>query len=313
MSTASAALPRLTRTALSGWQLGGQAFPHQGQRIFVREQVEDAAGDTLLCLHGFPTASFDWFPLWAALGQRFGRVLAFDMLGYGFSAKPAGQDYPIPVQADIAESLLASRGVRAVHLLAHDVGDTVAQELLARDLERRAGSRPGELRIASCVLLNGGLFPETHRASRAQKLLLGPLGGLVAATISEKRFMPNFSLVFGPDTQPDAEELAVFWSLLAYDNGHRRLHRLIRYILERRATRDRWVGALQSTPVPLHLVDGALDPISGAHMVERYRTLIPNPSVTLLPDVGHYPQTEAPAAVLEAFLRFHDLLAGRSG
>lgn len=304
--TAIAALPRLTRAALAQWQADGQAVDHGGQRIFVRESVRKDAGDTLLCLHGFPTASFDWYPLWDALAARFGRVLAFDMFGYGFSAKPAGQDYPIPVQADIAEALLSSRGVTSVHLLAHDVGDTVAQELLARDLERRAGTRPGTLRIASCVLLNGGLFPETHRASRAQKLLLGPLGGLIAATISEQRFMPNFSLVFGPETKPDAEELAVFWTLLAHDRGHRRLHRLIRYILERRAMRDRWVGALQSTPVPLHLIDGALDPISGAHMVERYRQLIPNPSVTLLPNIGHYPQTEAPAAVLEAVLQFHD-------
>ena len=306
--SAGAALPRLGRAALADWQAAGLAFDHRGQRIFVREQAGGAGGDTLLCLHGFPSASFDWYPLWDRLAARFGRVLAFDMLGYGFSAKPAGQDYPIPVQADIAESLLASRGVTSVHLLAHDVGDTVAQELLARDLERRAGSRPGALRIASCVLLNGGLFPETHRASRAQKLLLGPFGGLVAATVSERRFMPSFALVFGPDTKPDAEELAVFWSLLAHDRGHRRLHRLIRYILERRATRDRWVGALQATPVPLHLVDGAADPISGAHMVDRYRELVPNPDVTLLPGIGHYPQTEAPAAVLDAVLRFRERL-----
>ena len=298
----------LSLAALAKWRAAGLTVAHRGQPIFVREAGTAGAGhETLLCLHGFPTASFDWYPIWAGLCLRFPHVLAFDMLGYGFSAKPAGQDYPIITQADIAEALLRDRGVRRVHLLAHDVGDTVAQELLARDAERRAiGDR--SLEIVSCVLLNGGLFPETHRASRAQKLLLSRLGPLVAATISEKRFMPSFALVFGPQTKPNAEELQVFWSLLAHDNGHRRLHRLIRYILERRANRDRWVGALQTTAVPLHLIDGALDPISGAHMVERYRQLIPNPDVSLLPEVGHYPQTEAPEAVLDAVLRFHERL-----
>lgn len=299
----------LSVAALAQWRAAGLRFQHRGHAIFVREA--GAAIDqssSLLCLHGFPTASFDWYPIWAGLTPHFGHLLAFDMLGYGFSAKPAGQDYPISTQADIAEALLRDRGVRRVHLLAHDVGDTVAQELLARDAERRElGDH--SLEIASCVLLNGGLFPETHRASRAQKLLLSRLGPLVAATISEKRFMPSFSLVFGPQTKPSAEELTVFWSLLANDHGHRRLHRLIRYILERRAHRDRWVGALQTTVVPLHLIDGALDPISGAHMVERYRQLIPNPDVTLLPDVGHYPQTEAPEAVLDALLAFHQRLS----
>jgi len=298
----------LSLAALAQWRAAGLRFDHRGAAIFVREAGAAIDQDSsLLCLHGFPTASFDWYPIWDGLVARFGHVLAFDMLGYGFSAKPAGHDYPISTQADIAEALLRERGVRRVHLLAHDVGDTVTQELLARDAERRAlGDR--SLEIASCVLLNGGLFPETHRASRAQKLLLSPLGPLVAAAISEKRFMPSFALVFGPQTKPSAEELKVFWSLLAHDNGHRRLHRLIRYILERRANRDRWVGALQTTAVPLHLIDGALDPISGAHMVERYRTLIPHPDVTLLPDVGHYPQTEAPQAVLDAVLRFHERL-----
>ncbi|MBA4287268.1 MAG: alpha/beta hydrolase [Xanthomonadaceae bacterium] len=297
--------------ALARWRADGLPFRHRGQPIFVREAGAAIDQDTsLLCLHGFPTASNDWYPIWDGLVARFGHVLAFDMLGYGFSAKPAGQDYPIGTQADIAEALLRDRGVRRVHLLAHDVGDTVAQELLARDGERRAiGDR--SLEIASCVLLNGGLFPETHRASRAQKLLLSRLGPLVAATISEKRFMPNFALVFGPQSKPSAEELQVYWALLAHDNGHRRLHRLIRYILERRANRDRWVGALQRTVVPLHLIDGARDPISGAHMVERFRELIPNPDVTLLPEVGHYPQTEAPEAVLDAVLRFHERLQGR--
>ena len=299
----------LSLDALAQWREAGLRFDHRGQSIFVREAGAAIDCDTsLLCLHGFPTASLDWYPIWGGLALRFGHVLAFDMLGYGFSAKPAGRDYSIFEQADIAEALLRDRGVRRVHLLAHDVGDTVAQELLARDAERRAiGDR--SLEIASCVLLNGGLFPETHRASRAQKLLLSRLGPLVSAVMTEQRFMPSFALVFGPQTKPSAEELKVFWALLAHDNGHRKLHRLIRYILERRANRDRWVGALQNTVVPLHLIDGALDPISGAHMVERYKQLIPKPDVTLLADVGHYPQTEAPEAVLEAVLRFHERLA----
>ena len=41
-------------------------------------------------------------------------------------------------------------------------------------------------------------------------------------------------------------------------------------------------------------------------MVARYRELVPDPDVVLLPDVGHYPQVEAPEAVLAAFLAFVD-------
>jgi pimeloyl-ACP methyl ester carboxylesterase len=58
----------------------------------------------------------------------------------------------------------------------------------------------------------------------------------------------------------------------------------------------------------LRVIDGEVDPISGGHMVERYRELIPNPDTVLLPGIGHYPQTEAPAQVLKHYLAFRDRL-----
>jgi pimeloyl-ACP methyl ester carboxylesterase len=54
--------------------------------------------------------------------------------------------------------------------------------------------------------------------------------------------------------------------------------------------------------MPLRFINGLLDPISGAHMVARYRELVPHPDVVELPDAGHYPQLEAPGAVLAAIL-----------
>jgi pimeloyl-ACP methyl ester carboxylesterase len=62
--------------------------------------------------------------------------------------------------------------------------------------------------------------------------------------------------------------------------------------------------------VPLTLIDGAADPISGAHMAARYRELVPRAEVTLLDGIGHYPQVEAPAAVLEAYAAFRGRVGG---
>ena len=65
---------------------------------------------------------------------------------------------------------------------------------------------------------------------------------------------------------------------------------------------------MQRGEVPLRVIDGEVDPISGAHMVERYRKLIPNPDTVLLPGIGHYPQNEAPGLVLKQYLEFRDQL-----
>ena len=83
------------------------------------------------------------------------------------------------------------------------------------------------------------------------------------------------------------------------------MHKLIRYMPERIAHRERWVGALQQSKAPLRVINGPDDPISGAHMVARYRELVPNPDTVSLPGIGHYPQTEDPAGVLKALFEFH--------
>jgi pimeloyl-ACP methyl ester carboxylesterase len=65
---------------------------------------------------------------------------------------------------------------------------------------------------------------------------------------------------------------------------------------------------MQQGGVPLRLIDGAVDPISGAHMLARYRELIPAADTVLLEGIGHYPQTEAPGQVLEHYLDFRRAL-----
>ncbi|MEV0248583.1 alpha/beta hydrolase [Nocardia sp. NPDC050712] len=297
------------------WRAHGRRFTHRGHQIFWRDSAFSATlpadgeavvepGRALLCVHGFPTASWDWHAIWAGLTAEFDRVLAPDMIGFGFSAKPRDYEYSILDQADLHERLLREQGVRRVHVLAHDYGDTVAQELLARDAERRrAGDQ--SLVVESVCLLNGGLFPETHRPRAVQKLLAGPLGPVLSLLATESTFQRSLAAVFGPDTQPSAAELDQFWLLWCGRHGKRNGHKLIRYMAERRRHRERWVGALVGTEVPVRLIDGLLDPVSGAHMVARYRELVPEPDVIELAKVGHYPQLEAAEETLAAFLEFH--------
>lgn len=283
---------------LGDWRAQGRDLLFHRHRI---RYWEAGQGEPLLLIHGFPTAAWDWHYLWQPLAERY-RVIACDMLGFGDSDKPRGHDYRLLEQADLQQALVRHLGIDGpVHLLAHDYGDSVAQELLARHHEGRA-------RIASCVFLNGGLFPETHRPVLVQKLLLSPLGPLIGRGFSRAKLGANFGKVFGPATQPSAAELDDFWSLVAAHDGPAVMHRLIRYIPERREQRDRWVAAMQKGGVPLRVIDGAVDPISGAHMVARYRELIPEPDTVLLEHIGHYPQTEAPSQVLQYYLAFRQAL-----
>ncbi|WP_025858063.1 alpha/beta fold hydrolase [Pseudomonas sp. CHM02] len=286
----------LAEIPLSVWRKRSQTFDFHGRTIHYWVAGQ---GEPLLLIHGFPTASWDWHYLWQPLTQR-NLVIACDMLGFGDSAKPLDHGYCLLEQADLQQALLEHLRVeQPVHVLAHDYGDSVAQELLARHYE-------GRFHMASCVFLNGGLFPETHRPALVQKLLLSPLGWMIGRAFGRNALANSFNQIFGPDTRPSESALDDFWSLIDCHEGTRILHKLIAYIPQRRRLRDRWVDAMQQGGVPLRVIDGEIDPISGAHMVERYHELVPHADTVLLANIGHYPQIEAPALVLKHYLAFRD-------
>lgn len=284
------------RVPLADWREAGRIEPILGHDLFFREQGD---GVPVLLIHGFPTASWDWSWIWDELVADH-RLIAPDLLGFGFSAKPPDHAYSIADQADRCEELLAELGVVNFHVLAHDYGDSVAQELLAR---RNEGT--GAWGMLSVCFLNGGLLPEAHRPRLIQKLLHSPIGPVLAKTLSRDRFGRSFAAVFGPDTQPSDDEIDAFWSLVQHNDGRRVVPKLLGYMPERRKKRERWVGALQAPKVPVALINGALDPVSGRHLVERYRVEIGSEGfIEELADVGHYPQVEAPEAVVRAWRRF---------
>ena len=284
---------------IEAWRAAGELFRWREHDIFVRS---DGAGDALLLIHGFPTASWDWYPLWDALAKRY-RLITCDLLGYGFSAKPRDHAYLITEQADLLEAVLARAGVTRCRVLAHDYGDTVAQELLARRKDDALA-----VKLDGMCLLNGGVFPERHRPLLTQKLLASRIGPLLARFTGRRQLARGMRAIWGDRPIPDGE-LDAMWALVARDGGARVLPALLDYIRQRREHRSRWVGALTDPALAsgprrlsLRFVNGSADPISGAHMAARYRELVPSPDVVDLPGVGHYPQLEAPEAVLDAVL-----------
>ena len=291
---------------ISSWQEGGHYATLLGHRIFYRDEAAtETPRGTIFLIHGFPTSSWDWWKIWPDLNRHY-RLIAPDMLGFGFSDKPAPHDYRIMEQADFCEALVGHLGLEQFHVLAHDYGDTVAQEMLAR---QNSGAGAGQWQ--SCLFLNGGLFPETHMALPIQRLLLGPLGFIVRHAFSLRSMTRGFERVFGPATQPSGDEMASFYALVQYNNGQRNFHRLIHYMSDRRTHRERWVECLRGACCPIGLINGSVDPVSGDHMVQRFTELVGDGYfIHKLPNIGHYPQVEDPAGVTAGYLQFLEELRG---
>ncbi|HEV7642608.1 MAG TPA: alpha/beta hydrolase [Pyrinomonadaceae bacterium] len=283
---------------LNDWRQAGKYFTYGEHPIFYRDNSAD--GEATLLLHGFPSSSFDYHKIWNQLSDKF-PLLAYDMIGYGFSAKPRAFSYTTFDQADLLQELLENLRVKNVHILAHDYGNTITQELLARAEEKRLN-----FTIHSICMLNGALFPETHRPVLAQKILISSVGFLFAKLISDKKFEQSFSAIFGKDTKPAREELADFRTVFKYNDGKKIAHKLIRYMRERKIFRERWVGALQRTNIPFRFINGLDDPVSGAHLVARFREIMPQTDIVELPGIGHYPHFECPEKILQLYFEFRE-------
>lgn len=258
----------------------------------MREHEGSADKSPLLFLHGYPSSSYDWRHAYEELQAH--RLIVFDFMGFGLSDKPRDQVYSLLTQADIVEAIAERFAGEPVILVAHDMGSSVATEILARDHQ---GRLPFKLR--SALLFNASLVRERASLLWGQKLLLSPMGPLVARLSNQSTFRRQFGGIFSKEHPLSDEEAADQWSLLAHQEGHRLLDRLIYYNRERVTppTSERWHGALHGWPGRLELAWAELDPICTENVLRAVLGLRPQAKVTRLPGLGHYPQIEDPAAV----------------
>jgi pimeloyl-ACP methyl ester carboxylesterase len=281
----------------SAWHQAGALTEIGSHRIFVRERPGTGDGRPLIFLHGYPSSSFDWHHAFNVLPAH--HLIVFDFLGFGLSDKPRDQVYSLSTQADIAEVIVDRFSDGPVVLVAHDMGSSVATELLARDIEGRLS-----FELASTLLFNASLVRERASLLWGQKLLLSRLGPLAARLTSEFGFRRQFAGIFSREHPLSDEEAADQWSLLAHNGGHRLLDRLIFYNHERvGAPGRRWHEALRDWPGRLELAWAELDPIATEAVLQAVLELRPHAEVTRLHGLGHYPQIEDPSTTMAVIER----------
>jgi len=177
---------------VESWQAQGETARFRGREIFVYHRA--GRSPALLLLHGFPSSSYDWRGLLDA--EPAHAVIAFDCLGFGLSEKPREHVYSLAWQADLAEELVSRYADRPVFVVAHDMGTSVATELMARELEGRE-----TLPSRGALLFNGSIL--LHRASPTvgQRMLRSRAGPMFARLSSGRFFKAQLASVFS-DTRP---------------------------------------------------------------------------------------------------------------
>lgn len=241
-----------------------------------------------LYLHGVPTSSDDWEPFLAAHGG-----LAPDLPGFGRSGKPAHFSYGIEGYADWLEAFLSHAGVEGeLDLVVHDWG-AVGLAFAQRHPER----------IRRLVILNAVPFLEGYRWHWIARVWRRRVVGELAMGAMSSWALGRLSRAARPDGEPlPAAMLERVWSQFDYGT-QRAILRLYRGAPEEHLARAG--ERLCDLGGPALVAWGARDPYIDPVFAERYGARLPQATVELLPDAGHWPWLDRPDLVerVGAFLR----------
>jgi len=299
--------------SLNSWKANGK-YIECGQfknKIFVRSFGNDEApaAKTLLLIHGFPESSYSYHKVIKGLSENFDRIVLFDFIGFGFSDKPVENfEYSIFKHADTALEVWKQLNVKGGHLLSHDMGVTVASELVHRHNQQLLKEwLPTGLQ--SVTFTNGSLVIKFAELRITQKLLLTRLGYWVNKLIIRPLFYHQIKSAHGNGglAKEDIENL---WQLNLLQRGHRKVYLTVRYNLERmKYEQPRWHPALSETKLPIHFCWGDKDAVAIIEMPYYLKEKVcPNADFTIMKGVGHFCQLSDPEVWLESVGAFYKKL-----
>ena len=236
----------------------------------------DRTGDgaPLVLLHPLGADRHVWAPLVGPL-QATHDVIAIDLPGFGDSP-PLEQITPTPrALADSVAVLLRELGIDRPHVVGNSLGGWVALELAL------AGAAARVTAIAPAGLWSAPLIPKSslaHRLARAFEPLLKP-----ASRSRRGRRLLLSGSVAHPDRIParDAVHLVHAYA------------RATGFIAVNDAMRAATFTSLDRIPCPVTLVWPEHD-----QLVERPASLPAKVTSVALPDAGHVPMWDAPAALI---------------
>ena len=90
--------------------------------------VDEGADEPVILIHGIPTWGYLWHKLIPVLSKQT-RVLAPDLIGFGYSDKQDNFDRSIARQTEMIDAWMEKLGIQNANIVAHDIGGGVALRL----------------------------------------------------------------------------------------------------------------------------------------------------------------------------------------
>ncbi|HEV7474051.1 MAG TPA: alpha/beta hydrolase [Pyrinomonadaceae bacterium] len=131
---AAVAAKLLLRPSDVEWEKNREAVFHADYSRFIEvdgvqvhyQEAGDSDGPPMILIHGFAASNLVWSKVFLELAEAGFRVIAPDLLGYGYSGKPRNLDYTIARQAEMVVSFMQGLGIDRAVLVGSSYGAAIA-------------------------------------------------------------------------------------------------------------------------------------------------------------------------------------------
>ncbi|HEY8510749.1 MAG TPA: alpha/beta fold hydrolase [Cyclobacteriaceae bacterium] len=264
-------------------------FPFRSQWLKIGEcelhYVDEGSGDVILFLHGTPEWSFGYRHVIGDLRPSL-RCVAPDMLGFGLSEKPPGEEYTCKAHAERLEQLVKTLGLQNITIVANDFGGGIGLHYAVRNPQN----------VSAILLTNTWCWsvaddPRYAKPARVMRTWLGrfmyrqlnfPVNAIMPAAYADRKKLTREIHSHYRNALPDAASRIATYAFA-------------RELLDAGSWWEsirQQLGVLKD--IPKAIVWGMGDKFVQPYELEKWRKLFPEARIVTLDNVGHFVHEEQP-------------------
>jgi 2-hydroxymuconate-semialdehyde hydrolase len=246
-------------------------------------------GLPLILLHPIGLSCQTWRHVQPALAGAF-RTLALDLLGFGKSRKPHDGDYSLQAQGEHVLAVTEELGWDQVDLVGNSLGGAVAMAAAITAPERIAS-----LALVGTVAYPGGMPPLGLFAQL-------PLAEHPLRLTSRLAALGAIGYCFANPRRLERDAVRTYAGVLSSRDGVRAFRLTGQALFG--ASLTALAHGYRDLRTPALVIHGDRDPIIPRWVPERLSSELPKAELRWLTHVGHFPQEEDPAQLVDLLCPF---------
>ena len=291
----------LSRAREVSWEDFADKIHHPENSHFVEvdgatvhyQEFGERSNPTLILIHGYTASTYVWQAVAPMLADENFHVVAVDLLGFGFSEKPAWFEYSIVSQARMIERFMDRLGIGRAVLVGSSYGGAIASTV-ALDYPER---------VEKLVLVSAVINDEAKNNRLLRLTAMRGVGEIVSPfLLDSKRFLRyRMRRTIAPVNHHliTDERIASVGNPIRAKNAH---HSIL--ASARKWDANRIENDAHLINHPTLLIWGEDDNIIPVRNGEKLYDTILNSRLVVLKDCGHVPPEENPERFVELVSEF---------